>query len=367
MRLRHIQLSLIPLNLRQKEKRLTSPNSEALGRRANKAATLSVCIPAYRAERYIPLCLESIRRQGFQDYEVVIVDDGSPIPLRKDMLSSDRYFMKKVRLIRTQNSGPYSARQTAVANARGEWIYFMDADDVLADDEALGHMVAKLVETQCDILFVNAYLADKNGRMTDYSRLQDLSTITASDVMREMVSKPFWNNLYTIVFRRRLLKPAPEQRRLLMAEDRLQKAELVTQAKSFAVLDEIVYLYIENMVSITQSDYKAEYWEQQRYVEDRVVEMCEPLGIGVEKWGPRLLRISLGALRMLALSKAVSEQEYPAICKVTTTWPLYRRALRTSASELSPRNRLEAQILEKGYFRAIARIYKLCAMVGHAG
>jgi hypothetical protein len=66
-------------------------------------------------------------------------------------------------------------------------------------------------------------------------------------------------------------------------------------------------------------------------------------------------------------SKAVSEQEYPAICKVTKTWPLYRRALRTSASELSPRNRLEAQILEKGYFRAIARIYKLCAMVGHAG
>jgi len=87
---------------------------------------ISVVVPAYNAARHIERCLESIRRQTFEEFEVIVVDDGS----RDDTAAIvGRWPDPRVRLVRQQNQGVSAARNRGIDEARGEWIAFLDADD----------------------------------------------------------------------------------------------------------------------------------------------------------------------------------------------------------------------------------------------
>jgi glycosyltransferase involved in cell wall biosynthesis len=89
---------------------------------------LSVIVPAYNAQPYLKTCLDSIVSQEFQDLEIIIIDDGS------DDGSSEicQFYAERhnhIKLIRQENRGVLRARQTAVAEAAGKYIGFVDADD----------------------------------------------------------------------------------------------------------------------------------------------------------------------------------------------------------------------------------------------
>lgn len=89
---------------------------------------ISIIIPAYNAEEHIINCLESINKQTFTDFEVIIVDDGSKdntANLCTEHNKSDPRF----RLIRQANGGVSSARNFGLKKAKGEWVTFIDADD----------------------------------------------------------------------------------------------------------------------------------------------------------------------------------------------------------------------------------------------
>lgn len=91
---------------------------------------ISIIIPVYKAEQYLRNCLESISVQSVIDWECIIIDDGSPdnsIDICKEFVDKDERF----RLCRKNNGGVSSARNLGLDNARGEWIVFVDADDML--------------------------------------------------------------------------------------------------------------------------------------------------------------------------------------------------------------------------------------------
>ena len=86
---------------------------------------LSICIPAYNAQDTVEGCLGSIAEQSFDDYEVVVVDDGSmePLVLGDDQLSG--LDSSRVKLIRQENKGTYAARQKAIGEACGRYVFCM--------------------------------------------------------------------------------------------------------------------------------------------------------------------------------------------------------------------------------------------------
>lgn len=92
---------------------------------------ISIVIPVYKAERNVPLTMESLRRQTCRDFEVVFVDDGSPdgsaALIEKTMSDSGINW----RLIHQENRGLGGARNTGFLEAKGQWILFLDADDTL--------------------------------------------------------------------------------------------------------------------------------------------------------------------------------------------------------------------------------------------
>lgn len=87
---------------------------------------ISVVIPLYNKEASIEQSLKSVLSQSYDDFEVVIVDDGSTDASVSIVESIND---PRLRLIKQENGGPSKARNTGVQNARGEWIVFLDADD----------------------------------------------------------------------------------------------------------------------------------------------------------------------------------------------------------------------------------------------
>ncbi len=109
---------------------------------------ISVIVPVYNVERYLPRCIDSILAQTFTDFELLLIDDGS-----KDSSGEicDEYASKdsRVRVFHKENGGVSSARNLGLDNARGEWIAFCDSDDWVKP-EFLGTFIG--MAGDCDLL-----------------------------------------------------------------------------------------------------------------------------------------------------------------------------------------------------------------------
>lgn len=97
---------------------------------------LSIIIPVYNTERYLRKCLESVLRQADKRVEVVIVDDGSTDDSYSIIESYTAAFCQRssIRIIRQKNSGPGAARNAGILASRGDYLGFLDSDDMLSDD-----------------------------------------------------------------------------------------------------------------------------------------------------------------------------------------------------------------------------------------
>ncbi len=112
---------------------------------------LSIIVPVYKARRHLQNCIESILQQTYTDYELILVDDGSP-----DSCGTvcDRYAQEcdKVKVIHKKNGGLSSARNAGIAVARGEYITFVDADDIIASGTYYYNMRILLANPDIDII-----------------------------------------------------------------------------------------------------------------------------------------------------------------------------------------------------------------------
>ena len=92
--------------------------------------TISVIVPVYKVEQYLPACINSILAQTYTDFELILVDDGSP-----DSCGAicDSYAARdpRIRVIHQENMGLSGARNSGMDTARGEFITFVDSDDVV--------------------------------------------------------------------------------------------------------------------------------------------------------------------------------------------------------------------------------------------
>lgn len=126
---------------------------------------LSIIVPVYNAELYLKRCLESILNQTFQDFEIICINDcstdNSPEILRE-------YSDKRLKIINNEkNLGAALTRNAGITSAKGEYIYFLDADDYI-DKEYLEKMVEKIEKENCDIVLNLSILNEENSNSREY-------------------------------------------------------------------------------------------------------------------------------------------------------------------------------------------------------
>lgn len=200
---------------------------------------ISVIIPAYNAQAYLRECLESVLAQSFSDWEAIIVDDGSTDSTR-EIAAGFTVRDSRVRLVSTPNGGLSSARNAGIAEARGQWLTYLDSDDTLYPD-ALARLMAATTEN-VDIVVAGLSRDRDVAAVTDDS-VEIMSGLTALE--RGLYQRGVTTSACAKLFSRRVADGItfPDG---LYYEDLLYCVETLRRSARVAVIGDVVYYYRDN-------------------------------------------------------------------------------------------------------------------------
>lgn len=135
---------------------------------------ISVVIPVYNVEKYLEKCVDSVLRQTFDNFEIILVDDGSPdcCPAICDELAT---LDPRIRVIHKENGGLSSARNAGTDAACGDFIFYLDSDDYL-ENCALSSVLDVQKETSSDVVVGNYFYT--------YEDHEDLATLDLGTVIQ---------------------------------------------------------------------------------------------------------------------------------------------------------------------------------------
>ena len=199
---------------------------------------LSLIVPVYNVEKYLEDCIRSIFMQSFRDYELILVDDGS-----KDSSPQicDAYAQKdeRVRVIHSPNGGVSHARNLGIEAARGEYLQFIDADDLLADGDVLQQMMAFTADPEIDLVSART-IHFPDGAPISGSAGPGKHEITAdSKRVRWFVSDTM---LMSCIYSKALIGDSRFDTRIKLGEDVLFLSQVVSKVQKAALLDKACYL-----------------------------------------------------------------------------------------------------------------------------
>ena len=124
----------------------------------------SLIIPAYNVEKYIKKCLDSVLNQTYNNYEIIIINDGSTDNTSKILESYKSN--KKIKIINQENKGLSNARNTGVSNAKGDYILFIDSDDFI--EKELLEILNKTIKDEDLVRFQIKILDETNKIIKEY-------------------------------------------------------------------------------------------------------------------------------------------------------------------------------------------------------
>lgn len=134
----------------------------------------SVITPAYNAEKYITQAMESVLAQGFEEWEMIVVDDGST-DRTCEIVSGYSAKDARVRLVQNQHGGVSHARNTGVRLAQFDWIALLDADDVFCKNKMRRQLDAAAADPEVVLWGTFAYNIGEEGKVFDVSEGGPLS------------------------------------------------------------------------------------------------------------------------------------------------------------------------------------------------
>ena len=156
---------------------------------------LSVIIPAYKVEAYLPACLTSLERERVADAEFLVVDDGSPdgcAGVARRFAERDQRF----KLLQKENGGLSDARNYGLERATGDAVFFLDGDDALIPG-TLAKMLARMEETGADLALCDVRYVWEDGRTKDVS--SGFSGVAEGAETKPLITRLYpaaWNKLY---------------------------------------------------------------------------------------------------------------------------------------------------------------------------
>lgn len=162
-----------------------------------KDCLVSIVIPAYNVEEYIEECLESVKKQTYANFEVIIVDDGTPDNSGKiadDFAERDCRFS----VIHKKNGGVASARNTGLQRAKGEFILFIDPDDWITEDHVEYLLTLQNAEN-ADMCISTLLFTKKNEPQSENIYIK---TISAEDASALLLSPETYVGSYGKLYRR---------------------------------------------------------------------------------------------------------------------------------------------------------------------
>lgn len=222
---------------------------------ANKSfqkKAVSVVIPVYNAESYIPRCIDTVLAQSFSELEIVIVDDGST-DHTSDILDWYAKNYQNITVIHQENMGVQIARNNGIMHANGEYIGFVDSDDMIRFDMIEG-LYSSAKTNQCDIAIASAYEINSRGYtpIMQYS-IKENTAIAAEEFLQVYALGGYampavWNKLYRASLVKEHLFPS------IRFEDEAWTPYILSHAKNICYQNECFYEYDRSVCSGSLAD-----------------------------------------------------------------------------------------------------------------
>lgn len=217
---------------------------------------VSVVIPVYQNEKSIGQCIDSLYKQTWKNLEIIIIDDGSTDNTLK-VLQHLSLNKKNTILIHQENMGVSAARNRGVEVASGEYLTFVDADDLI-EEEYIQVLMDSMKKENTDLVIDNIWPAIKNKDCHNY-KIKNLSP-SFPYLYRKYCFHNVWGKLYKTVLAKQILF----NNKFRMGEDLLYNLDYLKLINTFTLIHENGYKYIENINSATHSYRKGDFNNQKQ-------------------------------------------------------------------------------------------------------
>ena len=220
---------------------------------------ISVIVPSFNTkEQFLIRCVNSVIHQEFNDYELLLIDDGSDKEYQKvydKIIRKDR----RIRFIQKDNEGVYATRNLGVNMAEGDYIVFLDADDEL-DPHFLIEAYSIALKSHADLVVGGiVYTKQKISYSNTENELHFFSNKQIAQLKPHIIYDliRFGNNAYISrgpsarLIKRQIAKQNPFDSQLKIGEDLVWNLELLNQCQSIVIVHRIWYIYYYNGESVT--------------------------------------------------------------------------------------------------------------------
>ena len=221
----------------------------------NAQPKISVIVPVYKCEQYIHRCVNSILNQTFSDFELILVDDGSPDncgEICEDYAKKDF----RVKVIHQVNGGQAAARNNGVKEAQGEWLHFVDSDDMI-HPKTLEILYKTAIDNDVKLSMCSAFQGENIP--DDFSKNFDVTAnilnMDEENIFHLCKNEKYY---YWVVWGKLLHKsiflkyPLTEGR---IYEDNAIVCKWLHEAKKVAVIPSPLYFYYINTSGTTKKDF----------------------------------------------------------------------------------------------------------------
>lgn len=209
---------------------------------------VSIIVPVYKAEKYLNRCIDSILAQTFTDWELLLIDDGSP---DRSGDICDEYAKKdiRIRVFHKKNGGVSSARNLGLYNVQGEYVTFVDSDDWI-DVNTLNVCFSQIEIYDLDILqFSYTRNERKLGNVLDF----ESHVCTLKDYINEKkLLLCVWGTIFSVdVIKQNHIR---FNEKMKLAEDQLFVLSCMELSKRIMRIPNILYYYYDNPCSATNNE-----------------------------------------------------------------------------------------------------------------
>lgn len=205
---------------------------------------VSVIVPVYNVEEYIDKCLDTLTNQTFKDYELIIINDGSPDNSESIILDYQKKYPKLIKYYKKENGGLSSARNYGIEKSTGEYLMFIDSDDYVSND-MVEKLYNKIDKEQSDMVICNYYRVTCKGKFIKNYNINLGTTNIKSNPEILLNKQAAWNKIYK--------KELFSQNKFdegKYYEDLRLIPKLYLECKKIAFIDDFCYYYIERDNSI---------------------------------------------------------------------------------------------------------------------
>ncbi len=220
----------------------------------------SILVPVYNSEKYLEECFDSVLRQSEQDYELVLVDDGSTDGGGAICDAYQAKYPDRIRVIHQKNQGLILARRAGIRAAKGAYCMFLDADDAY-EPQCLSTVRETIERTNADVVIFNNYsYFEEDGSIEPNKVAFPDQTAFAGEqkrlIYQELIASERLNNIWMKAIQTPLLQNDDTDYQLYAdnphGEDLLQSLYPLTHAQKIVYRDKMLYRYRRHASSMTR-------------------------------------------------------------------------------------------------------------------